>query len=164
MESPDWTPDEIDYLTVHWDAGESGGSIAKNLKRSRSAILGKIHRLRQCGHVFTRGPDTKIARLANGGGKRTRQPTHPPRAPPRAPRINAALPPPTPVDLSHARPWIARAAGQCACPVGGEGADTLSCCAPSGEEIYCPAHRAILQVAPKESAGRLEKWGARFAA
>jgi hypothetical protein len=42
------------------------------------------------------------------------------------------------------RVWTERAFAQCAFPVAGEGADTLSCCAPTGGKVYCPAHRKIM--------------------
>jgi GcrA cell cycle regulator len=55
---------------------------------------------------------------------------------------------PTPIDIggavagSEPRPWLDRGPRDCPWPVGGEGADTLSCCAPK-DGRYCSAHNAI---------------------
>ncbi len=43
------------------------------------------------------------------------------------------------------RPWLTRAEGECAFPVGGEGAGLSSCCNPSGAATYCPAHQAAMR-------------------
>lgn len=48
-----------------------------------------------------------------------------------------------PLGGSSPRPWIARAFGECAWPVGGEGADTLSCCLPSPGTTYCREHAEL---------------------
>ena len=42
------------------------------------------------------------------------------------------------------RPWLTRAAGECAWPVDGEGWRTRSCCSSCPGETYCPAHKAKL--------------------
>ena len=151
---PPWTAADIEYLTAKWDEGLSAGIISQTINRSRSAICGKIHRLRLAGHSFKRGPDTIVARKAYGNGHgRKRDPK-----PERTFRIvfrAAKIPEPTPVDLSHAKPWLERQWGQCSTPVGGEGADTISCCAPSGEHRYCPAHRAVMFVKPPKRLDRL---------
>jgi hypothetical protein len=39
------------------------------------------------------------------------------------------------------RPWLTRAAGECAWPIDGEGWRTRSCCNPCPGEDYCPAHK-----------------------
>lgn len=40
-----WTDDEIKTLSEGYNAGKSFGQIAKSLKRGRSAVAGKLHRL-----------------------------------------------------------------------------------------------------------------------
>jgi hypothetical protein len=51
-----------------------------------------------------------------------------------------------PVTLAAApRPWLTRAPGECAFPVGGEGAAVRSCCNPSGMATYCPAHAEAMR-------------------
>jgi len=152
-----WTPADIAELTRRWDDGESAGVIAQTFGRSRSAICGRVHRLRLAGHVFQRKPTMQPVIKTDGPKIR--------RSKERTVRIaapafrEARFPRPTPVDTSHAKPWLARTYGQCAAPVGGEGADTLSCCAPSGEHTYCRAHRAIFHVRPSESSAQLQKRG-----
>ena len=47
---------------------------------------------------------------------------------------------PCPSRLWMPRPWVTRRRGECAYPVAGRGADTLSCCRPSGPAQYCPGH------------------------
>lgn len=56
-------------------------------------------------------------------------------------------------ELSRARPWLERAQGECAFPVGGEGAATLSCCRPVARGDYCAAHRRVMfrPADPKEA-------------
>lgn len=47
----------------------------------------------------------------------------------------------SPLAGSSPKPWLERAFGECAWPVGGEGADTISCCLPAMlGRPYCPAH------------------------
>jgi GcrA cell cycle regulator len=41
-----WTPDRIEQLKAHVAAGLSCGAIARKLDLSRSAVIGKINRLR----------------------------------------------------------------------------------------------------------------------
>ncbi len=53
------------------------------------------------------------------------------------------LPPAPPVGIARApRPWLTRAAGECAFPVDGEGWTTRACCNPRAGGAYCAAHRA----------------------
>ncbi len=43
------------------------------------------------------------------------------------------------------RPWLSRRRHECAFPVAGEGATTLSCCNPCGRWTYCEAHRGVMR-------------------
>lgn len=65
--------------------------------------------------------------------------TAPPRPIPPTRQVNTGVEP---------RPWTTRKPGECAFPVGGMGADTLSCCAPTGRTgdvwQYCPVHLAVM--------------------
>lgn len=56
-------------------------------------------------------------------------------------------------NLTRVRPWLQRAAGECAFPVAGEGAATLSCCQPVERGEYCAGHRRKMFRAadPKEA-------------
>lgn len=46
---------------------------------------------------------------------------------------------------SAPRPWLTRASGECAFPVGGRGWTTRSCCNPCGAATYCPAHAGVMR-------------------
>src|SRR5579863_1256508 len=68
-------------------------------------------------------------------------------------------------DIEHvtatARPWVTRKLGECRWPFG-EGADTLSCCAPvEGESIYCADHFR-LAYSPRTSAKDFQRGLRRY--
>lgn len=168
-----WIPERVEVLTDLWKRGFSCSQIAKRIGGcSRNAVIGKIHRM----SLQSRSAEVVEAALALGGrmkaygsrdgSPRPKRPTRPKvQVHARAPRLSPYVPPtPTPVDASFARAWTSRRFGECAAPISGEGADTLSCCTPCGDHTYCKAHRAVLFVKPKDSADRLVKWGVRFAA
>ena len=57
-------------------------------------------------------------------------------------------------DLSYAKPWLQREAGQCAWPVSGHGIGVWSCCAPvapEGKGVYCAVHDAARRLKPQSS-------------
>lgn len=45
MSAPQWTPEMEDVLLDMWNRGKTSGAIACRIKRSRSAVIGKLHRL-----------------------------------------------------------------------------------------------------------------------
>lgn len=167
-----WTPERIEVLSDLWGKGFSSSQIARRIGGcSRNACIGKIHRL----GLQSRAADVVEAALALGGRMKaygSRDGTVAPiKRPPRRKMHTAPkgkplwVPPPvTPVDATNARPWVSREAGECAAPISGEGADTLSCCTPCGDHTYCKAHRALLYEKPKTSVASLTKWAARYAA
>ena len=56
------------------------------------------------------------------------------------------LPPAPPASIARApRPWLTRAAGECAFPIDGEGWTTRACCNPCGQRDYCAAHLALIR-------------------
>lgn len=65
------------------------------------------------------------------------------------------IPLPAPASRSAPRPWVSRRIGECAYPVGGEGADTLSCCAPVARSCYCAEHAARMFQAEQPSIKKL---------
>lgn len=155
-----WTEERTNELIRLWTAGKSGTEIKVILGAvSRSAVIGKVHRLKlpkrpandrslgringKAGLAKQRAEAAKLHRSRDGVNngafaynvaRRLAQPK---------PRVEAA---PIVLDATHARPWIERGRGQCAYPVGGEGADTVSCCAPSGDHTYCAGHRKVMFV------------------
>jgi hypothetical protein len=146
-----WSPADIATTIRLWDAGKTGEEIAKQLsvKRTRSAVLGYVHRLRVAGQSFTRKTTPKGQRLRDKGERRQARSMRV-AAPPRPPKLRKEprVPPP-PVDASNAKPWTERTFGECAFPISGEGADMLSCCTPTGGKTYCRAHHALVYQAPE---------------
>ncbi|EGF93690.1 gcrA cell cycle regulator family protein [Asticcacaulis biprosthecium C19] len=45
-----WTPNRLAELSRRWNQGESSAAIANSLGVSRSAVIGKVFRLRKAGH------------------------------------------------------------------------------------------------------------------
>ncbi len=119
---------------LYVEQGLSASESARRLGVSRSALIGKAHRM---GWAAERDPRLAIANQLRGG-----------RAVARALRpARADVPlPPQPMVACVPRPWLERAPGQCAFPVAGDGEAVMSCCAPSGLRSYCPAHAAAMYV------------------
>lgn len=143
-----WTDARIAQLVRLWTEGASASGIAEALGDvSRSAVLGKLHRLRL---LRSRKPasaprryDGPVAVAAPGpqpaAVERPRAPTPP--EPPRSPWREAAF---APLPETTPRPWLTRAFGECAFPVGEHAEGLLSCCATAKpRSAYCPAHHAI---------------------
>lgn len=47
-----WTPKELECLVCAWNLGDGATAIAKELGRTRNAIIGKVFRLRAAGHTL----------------------------------------------------------------------------------------------------------------
>lgn len=176
-----WTDEAITSLKAWWAEGLSARTIGERLGVSRNAVLGKIHRLGCATRALPSAPTRIRLGLAKAGGapKQARAPK-----PPKVKRqrvvnsfaaVNAARraaspqgpeiiePVPVVFDATKAKPWLERRFGECAYPISGTGADTFSCCLPTGEHTYCKAHRRIMFVKP-EPPKRLERMLRRFAA
>lgn len=169
-----WTDARIAQLTRLWTEGVSAAGIAETLGDvSRSAVLGKLYRLdllgsRKPASAPRRYEGPPMARVGRGMGLGLRpappvrqQPAEPKAAPPEPPRSPwretafAPLPGTTP------QPWLSRAFGECAFPVGGEGGALVSCCAPvKPRSAYCPAHHGIVfkLAAPAAAAAEQQRW------
>ena len=160
-----WTDARIAELARLWGAGVSASGIADVLGDvSRSAVLGKLHRLkllksRKAASAPRRyeGPVSTIVRtppFAFRAGACAEGPPEPPRSPWRETAF-------APLDATSPRPWLTRAAGECAFPVGGDGDALLSCCAAvSGGSAYCPTHHRIVfrPVSPAARAADQRRW------
>jgi GcrA cell cycle regulator len=59
-----WTKDEIDLAIDLWRQGVSGSIIGARLKKSRCAVLGKLHRLNLLSHRPTRVQRPNSTRIA----------------------------------------------------------------------------------------------------
>ena len=154
-----WTDERRAAALKLWDDGLSAAEIARRLGDgvSRCAVIGVVYRAGKSNRrpktsrqAYAKAP--KVARAPRAAAKRP--PARPKLklagcgavfedAPARAPRVeidrSAAF---SPLPGSSPKPWLERRFGECAWPVGGEGADTLSCCQPA-EGQYCRSHLAL---------------------
>lgn len=156
-----WTDEAIDRLKRLWAAGRSGSDIAEELGFSRSAILGKIHRLGLSNRVATRkkaaisgsvavsGIATKTARGFRGmQGVRAKRKA----AAVSAARKEPELPAPTFIGAKHFADLLP---GECAFPIDDDG--IMRCAAPTLEgKSYCCHHHALCHA--KSKPGKLN-WG-----
>lgn len=189
--APDWPEADEAILRTLWVQGLSAGEIAKRLPhRTRSAIIGKAHRLKLPG---------RPSPLGKGRPASAVKPVRAPRPPKQRKAATAQ-----PFDLSKSKtdstaeqraekaaagrliikrtidaandnsvPMVGRSFGQCAWPVGtpARAADQLACGAPIYQGIekcsYCLDHaqrafaRDIILPKPKEN---LERANRRWAA
>jgi GcrA cell cycle regulator len=171
-----WTDARIAELSRLWGAGVSASGIAEALGEvSRSAVLGKLHRL---GLLGSRKPASAPRRFEGAAARPPRASADPARQPPR-PTSPAEPPLPSspwreavfaPLQGTTPRPWLSREFGECAFPAAGEGEGVLSCCAPARpRSAYCAAHHRIVfrAVSPDAQAaeerwlaGAVERWAA----
>lgn len=167
----DWTPARVDLAKSLWADGWSAAEIAKRLGSvSRNAVIGKLNRLGFQRNTAS-GPKkpprapTQTRRYVRGGTPRLKvvgvavveeTQARAARAIPFAEAFEP-LPDTTP------RPFVERGSSHCAWPVGGEGADTLSCCAPVHKRGWCATHFALgtQPMKPKQMA---KEYVRRFAA
>jgi hypothetical protein len=143
-----WTDERVRLLRGLWADGVAGGVIARRLGPgfTRGMIAGKRHSL---GLPPRNETAAKAAQARNG--KRTALMCETPgsRATPELAARKAALAAALermvkPLAGSNPRPWELREAGQCAFPVLGWGAGTMSCCEPVHGRGYCFGHCEIL--------------------
>ena len=160
-----WTDERVEQLKEFWREGRSCSQIAKALGGlTRSAVIGKVHRLKLAGR----------ARPINPGARKAAAPkltvVRPPKAPPtpkpeRGKHIRptgASRPLPFDKSASHGervaaiaavpvspKPWLERAFGECAAPIDA-GGETYSCCNPvppvphgAPPASYCLQHQAL---------------------
>lgn len=173
----DWNERTLGIFKDRFEAGDSFLQIANALSAAtgahvtRNAAIGKARRLgwtRSCDDNAGKG-STKIKPMRGpaaqsnfvGGFKRPKLKLvvagrgavlSVPAAP--APK----LPPPREVDISVAlnpKPWLERRNfHECAWPVDGVGADTISCCNPTKGKTYCDIHaRVMVGSMPRSWAG-----------
>jgi len=168
LPSTAWPKERAEELRRLYLSGLSASQIAARLGGvSRNAVIGKALRMGLVSPYGRRAsapgktPRQIATAEATGAVQRIKSGSIYNGDPRKSPARVAPV-----ADVTGAKPWTERKTGECAFPVGGEGADTLSCCAPSGGGTYCAAHmaRMFVKAPPKPSAaheGR-EK-GRRFA-
>lgn len=136
-----WTSDVVEKARrLYLVDGYSAAETARRIGATRSAVIGKAHRM---GWAEERPPAVALANMIRHNRSDVRRTR--PRCGPKAP-----APLPGAASESEPRPWYDREPGQCAWPVSGEGEHVLSCCAPSGSRAYCEAHRLRLYRQPPE--------------
>lgn len=168
-----WTDARIAQLTRLWTEGVSAAGIAEALGDvSRSAVLGKLHRLRLLGsrkpasapRRYDGPPPARVGPVAGHALRSASVPRQEPPAkatppePPRSPWREAVF---APLAGTTPRPWLSREFGECAFPVGGEADALVSCCAAvKPRSAYCPAHHAIVfkSGAPAALAAEQRRW------
>ena len=160
-----WTPEQDTTLLRLQLEGKSASEIGRTIGKSRSAVIGRLFRLREKGlglpkqsprPRMTERPESKPrkpstpravsvlkaaeirARRANTGP--TRNVSLPDARQPWRPVKNEAF---KPLPGSAPIPLIGRPAFTCAWVVEGEGADALCCGQPATAGAYCPTHRAL---------------------
>lgn len=155
-----WTEERVERLKKLWSDGWSATQIAKDLRDiTRMSVIGKARRLnlpsrkqgQRTGAHQPKPNAVKAGRLkaAQAAPARVRASMTRTYVLPEDRPLPARLVSATEAGAATARPWITRTYGECAFPVGGHGADTLSCCAPCGGETYCEAHGRVMYAAPK---------------
>lgn len=155
-----WTPQRTEQLLALWNDGLSGAQIARAMKAvSRSAIMGKLHRMKLPKRSQDAVRETNLQRMKVE--RHTRQ----------RPKLRlagggvvfevAVAPPPLVVVGEAAwdalpdtapRPWEERTTEQCSWPVG----DGLSCCEPVHKFGWCASHHEAGRV-PFKKGERLER-------
>lgn len=176
-----WTGASVDRLLAMWADGLSASQISNRLRVefeldvSRSAVLGKLHRMKVPHRVTASAPSARRSH------PRPPAPPKPPKAKPalrlisdkqsfeepepRAPRVivdrSAAF---APLPGSEPKAWMERSGRQCTWPIGeGSGPDLLACCQPVKQGRWCTHHNALGTVkttTPNELARTLRRWTA----
>ena len=132
-----WTDDQVADLKKLWLGGQSARVIAAAIGHpaTRSAIIGKAHRLGLPSHVFTRTPSA-------AKGRPEKQWSQAMRPVPKWKEASERTDIPE-EDVPGAKIITLRGKGECAWPVGG----ARFCCAPNVKGQYCKDHapRAFLE-------------------
>lgn len=146
-----WTVERVALLRALWADGVPGGVIAKRLGMTRGMVAGKRHSLglpRREGEVAAAAQSRNARRTAElcevpGSRAYLKAIQLQALAEVALERISHPLPGSSP------RPWELRRRGECAFPVEGAGAETLSCCEPVAAGCgYCLGHKAMLAGKP----------------
>lgn len=136
MTSRDWTQDRTERLKRLWLNGLSASQLARKLGGvSRSAVLGKLHRLGLTGRGGA--PRPLVRKVASG-------PTTTRKAAPTQSRAAArvAVSKPSPAEPGLVRDLAALGPGDCRWPIGDPASPDFSFCGRPTlrSEPYCPGH------------------------
>jgi len=165
-----WTAARIVKLERLWAEGVSAAGIADALGGvSRSAVLGKLHRLQLLGSRKPASAPRRYDGPSLAGTGADAQPSLRPAQAALARLSEAPSPPRSPwreevfVPLlgTTPRPWLSREFGECAFPVAGDGDALISCCAAVKlRSVYCQAHHGVVfkPVSPAIQAVEQRRW------
>ncbi|RAK52113.1 GcrA family cell cycle regulator [Phenylobacterium deserti] len=164
-----WTPERFDEMARLWANGWSASRIANELGGvTRNAVIGKLHRAGMKRAAPSKPAKPKAPRPSRAVAPRLviagrgAVVVVPPAGPPRKELLAHAW---QPLKVSTPKVWTERQFGECCWPVGGEGAETLSCCAPVHKQGWCADHfRLGTNPQPKKKARSLERMALRAAA
>lgn len=143
-----WTDARVELLTKLWKGGESAGKIALQLGHTftRSAILGKVHRLKLSDdptikkHIHFGIPYT-VGRRPDGFRRNAL-----PKAPAVARVARPAYEPPMPVERNSAASTFAELAtgdGRCRFPYGDPREADFAFCGRHADGTYCSGHTKL---------------------
>jgi GcrA cell cycle regulator len=161
-----WTAERKALAGRLWNDGLSASQIAKRLGGvSRNAVIGIIHRSKLSTRKKAERP-TVFTPYAGSSTRRTgptvrAQHTGRPVATSRLKPPTPIKADPEPINYENARAWTERRFGECAFPIG-QGADLLSCCAPT-ERTYCKACERVMfkpEQPSKSKTMRIARWAA----
>jgi GcrA cell cycle regulator len=150
-----WTDEQIEQLKTRWEGDDSTAEIARELGMSKSAVVGKAHRLGLPGRPSPilgaltdeererRNQDQEMRRHARRYGGKTLPPFIDP-ALPEVPKPVIEPPPPRPAPR-----LVFSKITECCYPIGTPGNPGFRMCdapTPSPRSPYCEAHRKIVYV------------------
>lgn len=145
-----WTIERVGLLRALWADGVPGGVIARQLGVTRGMVAGKRHSL----GLPPRDQAVQIAAMVANGRRTAVICGHVGKADAavetaKANAVEALERMLQPLHGSNPRPWEMRRRGECAFPVAGYGAGTLSCCQPvEPGRPYCLGHVEFLAGRP----------------
>ena len=153
-----WNDDNIKILVKMWQAGHTASEISRELKVvSRSAILGKLHRIGKSGRVKL----SKPVRVSTS--RKTLKPSVP-----RSPRVAAparpALPPIEPVPMADGSfaTILTITDYMCKWPIGDPSKEEFKFCGrktDDAEEPYCKAHSSVAYQASRIRGSKIRALG-----
>jgi GcrA cell cycle regulator len=154
-----WTRERIALLKRLWTDGETATAIAARLRMSRSAVLGKVFRLRLRPAAIA----TAAAARSNTAILRRRHKSRPPikhRAKPTAPAAPAA-----PAAMVSGKTLFELTNGSCRWPHGQPGTKAFHFCGAPGADLeggrpYCERHARRAYVGHRKTAAAAAPAGA----
>lgn len=147
-----WTPPRVELLRRLWAQGLGAGECARRMGMTRGAVAAKRAELRlpplsrEAQYVAMAANGRRTAAMCGHYGKASRAEDRQRRKDARAAAASRLM---QPLAGSNPAPWQLRGPGQCSFPVGGWGAEALSCCEPvEPGRFYCFGHTEILAGRP----------------